>query len=257
MTKHTRLAVLALAMSLVLALPGSAMALTADGEEEHTEERTEASVEERRPEESREEIIRELKARALEAIARRLQTIDRLVSVIQANEHITEAHARALLVDLADATRGLQALAGEIEAATTLEELRELIPKIFEDYLIYELVVPKVHLVIGADTLVDIAHRFEAVAEQLQDAINRAEEAGLDVTEAQAALDEMIEHINAAKALAGPVPGKVLPLQPEDWPGVQEVLRSAHSALQGAREQLRAAAAAAHAVVEALRNAAG
>lgn len=202
-----------------------------------------------------ERIVENLKDRAEKAIEKRMDTIERATEALQEAEHLTDEHERALLAELDSSAAGLTELGRQIEDATTLEELRELIPLIFEDYRIYAVVVPKAHLVVVADTLMAAAGRIELVAGSLQDAIDRFREAGFDTTEAEEALAEMNASLGEAVALARPVPDTVLPLAPADWPDpVQGIIEEAHSDVRSARHHVESAIRSAHEVGRILRE---
>ena len=237
-----RLAAVITISALLVAVPGTAFAQT---------EPVESSV----PEADRSLTIDQLKRRALEAIEKRLDAITRWTETVEANEHLDADHRARLLADLSATTRGLSSLAEDIEAATTYSELGRLIPKIVEDYWVFALLGPKVHLVIAADVMADINDRFDEVAASIQEAIVRLTEAGYDPTAAQAALDRMQAHLVAASTLIGPVPGTVLALRPADMPEASADLRTARADLESAAEELRAARKAAHEAVEAIRDA--
>ncbi len=223
-----------------------------------------AQVEEARPPVAERSEIRPerdlagIKARALEAIDRRLDRIARLEEEVRSNEHVEPEHAEDLLGELSRAATGLSGLAEEIEAAETAEELRVLIPKIATDYRVYVLLTPKVREVLIADAMGDLADRFDEAAARIADAIARAEEAGYDVSEAETALERMESLVDEAEGLAEGVPPAVLPLTPSDWPDpAQGVIREAHDDLVEARQAFRGARDAAHEAVRALRAAIG
>lgn len=200
-------------------------------------------------------IIERLKDRAEAAIENRLDTIERVSEALQDAEYLTEEHERVLLNELGSSSDGLTALGREIEAAETLAELGELIPKIFEDYRIYAIVVPKAPLVAVADAIEAASGRVEVVSEALQDAIDRVREAGFDTSEAEEALAALVASLGEATALAGPVPDKVLPLRPADWPDpAQSVLEGAHGDLRSARDHLESAVRSAHETARILRD---
>jgi hypothetical protein len=225
-----------------MAVPGAAFAQTEPAETQTLRTDQEASFD-------------QLKRRALESIDTRLDAITRWTDQVDAAEHLSADHRSALLVELSAYTRGLTELAAEIEAATTYSELGGLIPKIVEDYWVFALLGPKVHLVIAADVMTHITGRFDDVATSIQEAIERVEEAGYDPADAQAALDRMQSHLVAASTLIGPVPTTVLALQPVDMPEASAQLRSAHGDLQSAREELRAAQQAGRQAVETIKDA--
>lgn len=187
-------------------------------------------------------------------IDRRLATIDRLENVIETSRALTDDHQAALQRILDNAAAGLRALRAEIEADTTLAELREDINSIFEEFRIYVLVTRQVWLVVAADT-VDVAGAgLEETAADLAVLIERAEAAGQDVTEAVAHLEAMEAAIAEALASVEGVAEDVLPLTPADWnDGTAEpILRAARQAIADARADLRTALAEARQVIAAL-----
>lgn len=247
------------AAGLILALPGVAVAQT-DTRSDSGDVATSVTSDVRsdatdvRPD--RDRTIAEIKERALKAIARRIETVARLTTKVVSNDHLTAEHRTKLLRDLNDAERGLEELARKIRNAESLEELRELVPMITEDFRIYVLVVPKVHEVIMSHTLVAVAGRFSAKAVHIQELIDRARAAGWEVGPAQKALDEMVRLIAAAEEAAGPVADAVIDLQPEDWPDPAAAkLRAGQASLEKARMALRDAHAAAKKAIEELRKA--
>lgn len=242
----------ALALSLVLALPGVAMAQTTDTPS--TDTVTDQAVDTARP-----DVINRIKERAQAAIEKRFGTIDQLRDALTNKGHATAGHKADLFVDLNSAEAGLETLSREIEAATTIDQLRVLVPKIATDFRIYLVVAPKVHEVIAADTalwLVD--NPLTEVYNKLSAAVDRADEAGYDVTEAQAFLQEMQTHMTKAEAHAGPVPNQVIDLDASDWENpAKALLEQGRDKLMQARDELRGAKESAQAAAQALREAIG
>lgn len=198
--------------------------------------------------------IDEVKKRALAAIERRLETIDRLTNRVENNRHVTDDHETSLDRDLADAASTLGELARDIEAAETFEELRPLVAAIVTEHYVYVLLVPKVHEVIASDTMVFIAGRLGEFADRLGEVIERLDDSGFDVTELRRLLGEMEQRIDDGAALAGPVADEVIDLQPEDWPDAQEVLRSGREALHDAAHALRDSHRIGHEIVRTIRE---
>lgn len=199
-----------------------------------------------------------LKLRAIGAIDARLIRIDRLRAQVGAAGALTSDHEAQLGAELGRAESGLTALRAEIEAAQAIEALRRLIPKIAEDYRIYVLVTPKVHLVIASDTVTAAADTLDEVAGRLAGTIEEAAAAGYDTGEAEAALEEMQSAIAQARRVGSPVAGSVLPLTPADWEEpAHGLLTAGHDDIIEARRHLRDAREAARDVVRALREAAG
>jgi len=199
--------------------------------------------------------IDDVKERALAAIDARLDTIARLRERITSHPHVTGEHQGELLGELGRAEAGLHSLAAEIRTAESMAELRVLVPKIAEDFRIYLVVVPKVNLVLGSDSVVAAAGRLGEAAELLQSWIDRAADAGYDVTEAEAHLAEMRRQIADAVSLGAPVAAAVLPLTAADWPDPAErILADARAGLVAARQLLGGALESGHEVVKALRG---
>jgi len=187
-------------------------------------------------------------------IDRRLATIDRLGDAISGSRPLTDSHQAALQAILDDSAAGLRALRAEIEADTTLPELREDIGSIFEDFRIYVLVVRQVWLVVAADTVDAAVAALDETAADLAVLIERAEAGGQDVTEAKAHLEAMEAAIAEAMAGVDGVAEDVLPLTPADWNAgtAGPVLREARQAIADARADLRTAMAEARQVIAAL-----
>lgn len=193
------------------------------------------------------------KERALQAIHDRLAALGRLREAVAANEHLTPAHEAQLQAELATAQRALTQQAAAIREATC-RELPEVIRQLVDDHRIFALLVPKVHLVIGADTILQVVNRFEDVAGWLEEVISRFEAAGHEVSAAQAELDEMKVELAAAFELAEPIPGMVLPLRPSDLPGATSIIEEAARMLKAAGAETRAAWMSVHEVMKALRQ---
>ncbi|MDH3607062.1 MAG: hypothetical protein OER12_08695 [Acidimicrobiia bacterium] len=236
-----RLVTAGLAVAILAAVPGVAVAQEAPARPTNEQEVTRAD--------RGAQWVDALKSRALEAIEKRLVTIGELEAAINRSETVEADHAAQLLNELRASAAGLEALAGEIRAAEDLETLWALVPKIFEDYRIYAVVAPKVHLVLGADHAGSVADRIKNAAGSLGEALDSLDEAGFDVADGEKLLAEMERLIAAGAEQAGSIPGMVLGLTPADYPGSSETLRSAQSVLQSGTEDLRAAGQTAHEIV--------
>ena len=235
-----------LAVSMLAAVPGVATA------QESTTDRPVQTRDTAEPEVDR---AARVKARALEAIDKRLVTIDELTAAVNRSATITTVHAEQLLAELTASATGLSSLAEQIRAAEDAETLRALVPQIFEDYRIHAVVAPKVHLVLGADGAGPAADRLDQTAQALDAAIDRLEDNGIDLEVARALLAEMARLVESGAETATSVPGMVLDLTPADYPGSTETIRSAHGVLQSVGSDLRAAGNDAREIVRLIRDA--
>ena len=200
--------------------------------------------------------LESVKERILAQIDRRLAALDRMSEAVEANPHITKEHAKDLQDDYKDAEKILKDAAKELEKAETFEELREIVPEVFQETLVFALQAPKTHLVVASDTVVAVTGRLSGVAERLQEVVTRLSDAGKDMTAAQAALDEMTAAITSAAAVGGPVADNVIGLDPADWPDpAQVILEQGRADIQEARGLLRSAHELLHEIVALIREA--
>ncbi|MEZ5174589.1 MAG: hypothetical protein R2823_00070 [Acidimicrobiia bacterium] len=180
-----------------------------------------------------------IKRRAAEAIHRRLEALDRLGVRVRTDDHVTDGHAAQLTKHYARAAEGLTELGREIAAATSHEELRELVPLIATDYRVYLVIIPKSHEVLVSDHMADAADRLSDAAAVVLAAIERAEQAGYDMTEARHWLGVARDEITAVIRGAVPVADKVVGLTAADWEEpAKTLLTNGRAALRQGREDL-------------------
>jgi hypothetical protein len=231
---RTRLTAAALGVGLVIAAPAAAWA----GPRRPVSTASTSSSE--NPDASRRS-IEDLRTRCLAAIDVRLPALAAARTALSGNQHVTDDHQAALVADLDETAARLRVLADLIKADTDLAALRDHCRSIFEDNRVFALVLPRVRLVVGADTATDAGAKLRDVAGKLADAIEKAEAAGQDVSQAKLDLDLMRAHIASGVAAAGSVPGAVMGLTPADWNDNHEVLTPARQSLRSARADLRVA----------------
>ncbi len=242
MTKRLLIGLLA-ATLLVVAFPLAASAQT-DG----SAERTGIGV----AEEDRAEHLERAKQHVIKQIERRLDALDRLTAKTDSSRHITADHAAVLQAEYAAAQASLRAGIDAVSATTTVEELREVAPPIFEGTLVFALLGPKTHLVIASDAVIAASARFDEIGAELQDALNRLAETGVDTTAAQTDLDRALELVASAAASGGPVAESVIGLQPGDE--IADPLADGKAAIKEARSELGEAKNLAKAVAEFIRS---
>lgn len=200
-------------------------------------------------EDARQEALAGIKEHAAWAIEHRLATLDELERWVHETEHVSQAHAAALLADYDTAARGLTALGDEIQAATDIEEALRLTALIATDYRIYLVVVPKTAEVLIGDSLVVAGGQIQEAGVEVQNAIDWLDEVGIDTTDIQEALDRSMRHAAAAVAEADGVAASVVGLDAADWPS------PAGGALDGGRMRLEGSADEVYESVKYLREA--
>jgi len=186
-------------------------------------------------------------------IQRRLVTLARLQGGVIAAPFLTSLDRQALLDRIRATRTGLTGLKSEIDADTTVAELKVDLPRIATEYRVYLLLAPQVNLVRGADATTAAAGRLGQEAQRLQQLIDFAKSQGKDVTAAQAALDAMDHDLANARAQVTGLSAKLLALMPADWndgsakpllDAARAAERSAHAELVSARKDARAVIAA-------------
>jgi hypothetical protein len=189
-------------------------------------------------------------------IDRRLTTLAALSTRVSSARALLGTHASTLAAEIAGERSGLIGLRAHVAADTTLIAVRADLVRIVTEFRVYVLVVPQVNLTIAADAVVAAKAKFDQIGTALAARIATAAAAGRDTTAAQAALDAMNASVAAAVALAGPIPGQILPLTPAQFNAgtAGPVITAARTALAGARDDLKAAAASAKACLQALKQ---
>ena len=232
---RSRLVAAALGAGLVIAAPTAAWA----GPRRPVSAASTAGPE--RPTDTDRRSIEDIRARCLAAIDVRLPALSAARAALSTNGHVTDDHQAALTADIDETIARLRVLGDLIRADADLATMKEHCRSIFEANRVFALVLPRVRLVVGADTATGAGAKLDDVAARLAEAIAKAEAAGQDVGQAKLDLDTMKAHIAAGSASAGSVPGAVLGLTPADWNADHEVLAPARQALRSARADLKAA----------------
>jgi hypothetical protein len=95
--------------------------------------------------------------------------------------------------------------------------------------------------VAAGDAELTAVGKLEDVAKRLQDAIDKAADAGRDVTEERADLVSMRRYVESAHDDAAGITSSILDLTPADWNDDHTVLDPARKAAVDARLDLRSA----------------
>ncbi|MEZ5145191.1 MAG: hypothetical protein R2726_22175 [Acidimicrobiales bacterium] len=198
----------------------------------------------------------ELKARCDAAITRRTTTLDQLGSRVRADTSLPPEVAGPLQSLLTNDTTGLNALRGQIDAATDAATARTGCQKIVTDYRVYVLVVPQVHLSTASQRELVVAGRLADAHTKLSDLVAEAAAAGKDVGDADVLLADLSAKVGDARTKATPVASTVLALTPTQYDAgtARPVLQAQHDAVTAARDDLGAAGQDAKQVVQLLRG---
>lgn len=194
-----------------------------------------------------------LRQRCETAITRRLSSIATATGAVQGAAHLTAADRSALLTQIGSEKTGLTALGEKISGDTDVATLRSDCKNIVADYHWFIIGLPKVHLTIAADDSLAIVKTLDDLAGRLQADIVRAQQRGLDVSQAQADENSLTAAVTSGLNAATPVPASVLALAFNNWPAAQPVLKSARTSLGDARSDFQQARADAKKVAADLR----
>ncbi len=198
-------------------------------------------------------LVEALRTRCLADIDKRLIEIDTMNRTIAAAKNLNPAHSSTLTSALAAAKTGLTALRGAI-ATDSADALRTDCQRIFDDYRIYALRLPQVHIVIGGDRITAELPKLNDAAARLGDVVAQATKNGNpNAAKAQSLLDDMNAKLaDAGKQSAG-VADSVVNLTPADWNANHDVLKPAVAALRTAGNDLRVAGNDGRQIVNLLR----
>lgn len=246
-----KLLTLAVVIAMLALAPATAMAQedvpgTDEPPVELDQPRTEGGVQ---------DVIDDVKAAAAEAIGERQDHLIELTALVVDAEHLTGDHEAVLLADIDATAAGLAALGTDIQAAATLAELGDLVPRIATDYRVYLILSPKVILAIVGDTQVEAHARLSEVADEIDSAIAEVGDAGVDVSKAEELMAQARTELDGAFEDASGVAASVIDLQASDWPSARPTLEAGRDSLRRGAEHLHDAVRSGRAALQALRDA--
>jgi hypothetical protein len=181
-----------------------------------------------------------LRDRCLHAVDRRLNRLDHANERISGARRLTDVHRKTLTDQLTATADSLTRLRGKI-ASESGDALKEDCRSVAVDHRVFVLVLPRARLVAVGDAELMAVGKFDDVAEKLENAIDKAADAGRDVTEQRADLASMRSYVESARDGASGIAASILDLTPADWNDDHTVLDPARKAAIDARLDLRSA----------------
>ncbi|MDW3220886.1 MAG: hypothetical protein R8F63_19965 [Acidimicrobiales bacterium] len=203
--------------------------------------------------ESAEHSLPDLKRACHEAIDKRLDDLARAQARVEHVVALTPAHELAIDGIIDSTQTGLTVLQNQVEAADEPQAVIRLCATVAPGYRVYLVVLPQTHLTVGADRSQAAVRAGSDVIDQLDEALERAEAAGVDISEAQALRDQSLIHLDAANAANDGVADAVLAVTPQSFndgvggpvlDAARSDLRTTHAELEAASDDAKAAAAA-------------
>lgn len=167
-------------------------------------------------------------------IARRLASLSKLTSKIDAATKLTNADKATLTAEVNATTSGLNTLKAKLDAETTMVAARADVQSIYTEYRVYALVAPKVGLIKVADDQQVAEEKLQALTQKFQTRLNAARSKGKNVDALEAVLSDMIQKVNASASISSTIQAKVIGLQPTDY-------NNDHAVLSGDSAQLKTA----------------
>jgi hypothetical protein len=158
-----------------------------------------------------------VRARCDAAIAERLTKLDQLTAQVNGAAHVSAAQKDTLLATIAATRNGLTGLRSEIAADTDKTELADDCRRIVDDYRVYVLLTPRVHLVIGADSAQSAVAALNSMVPKIDAAIAAAKATGIDTSAAESLLTDLKTKTAEADTLSASVLAAVSPLTPADY----------------------------------------
>ena len=196
------------------------------------------------------------KAAVMGRIDLRLAALRRMDQRIDACKHLTDAHSSTLSGFVDNARDGLTNLRTKVASETTVEAVRADAKSMVNDYRVFLLRGPQVHLTCTADNEAAAIDRLKKAADTLAAGVAKAKQDGEDTADAEADLAAMNNEIGTAgTALAGRV-DTLLALRPgPDGDAIRAQVRSVRQHLRTAWQALRRAVADAKQVRDFLKSA--
>jgi hypothetical protein len=199
-------------------------------------------------------IMDTLKSRADNEVDRRITELNSLTTKISLLKKLSSAQQSTLTSAIQQDVTDLTSLKTKIDADTDLATMRADAKSIIDDYRVFALFVPKIHLLAASEILSETTDQFDTITTKIQDKITELESAGKDTTTLSSDLSDMQAKITDAKDQANKVNSAVTSLDPSGYPGNKSVMQSARTNLQTGKGDLVAARADAKNIVAAIKT---
>ncbi len=199
-------------------------------------------------------VAQKLRDRALLAIDKRIQALQRQLERVQNMQKIAEEDKNYLVAEIQGNIDGLNALRAKIEGDTDIATLKADIKSIVTNFRIYAVVLPKGLALMAADRANWGAQRFDVLAAKIQERIDKAEAAGKDVTKVQELLDQFKAKIADAKTHIERAREAFKSMLPVDPGGAKSALQAGKSHLKDARAAFREAIGILRQIVSAFKE---
>ena len=159
-----------------------------------------------------------------------------------AANHLTTGDRQTLVNDITNVELpGIQALQTQVQTVSTCPALRAIARSMVFNYRVYVVMTPQTHLTIVMDDETYIEGVFVNLEPQIATAIQNAQAAGKDVTNAQTAFNDLKSQVSTAQTATNGESAQILSQTPTGYPGNWNVFLTARTNGANARTDLRAA----------------
>jgi hypothetical protein len=168
--------------------------------------------------------IPKLKDKATKEITRRVERLTKLLNRLLEMKRLSDTQKAALTKDISDTINNLKQQQDVINADTDITLLRQHVREIRDNYRIYALYMPKMHILVGADVITQLSTKLSEIAQK------------------RGVSDQGVQsHLTTAQTKAQEATNAVLGLSPSGYPANKPTLQQARLLLKEARDELKKA----------------
>ena len=196
--------------------------------------------------------VENLKERAEREIERRITSLNRLIDKINALKKISDSQKETFVKQIQDEITSLTNLKTKINADTDLTILKTDVQSIVKSYRVYLLFVPKINVLVAADSLDTIADKLDILAAKLEVRINTAGD--VDATKLKTTLEDMKLKIADMRVQAQKARDAVIVLTPEEYPGNKTILQQGRQFIVAGKKDLQTARQDVQIIIQGLKD---
>jgi len=197
--------------------------------------------------------------KAKEATDKRIASLNKLITRIQDLKNIQDAQKSGIISTIQSLITSMTTLENEINTASSTAVVKDDTKTIMQDYRIYALAIPQLHIVAASDRIMTIVTMMGVVGTKLQTRLSQAA-SSTNTTALQSQLADFAAKISDAKAQAQAAFTEVSPLLPDGGDKTKmaantAALKDAKKKIDTAKKDLEAANKDAKAIIKAIQKA--
>lgn len=198
--------------------------------------------------------LENLRTRGINEINRRLTSLDKLTTIVDNMKRLSASQKSDLKAQIQSQINDLTVLKTKIQGDTDLTTLRADVKSIVNSYRIFLLYIPKIHLLAGADAMLNLSDKLTSLAAKLAVRIAQAKSQGQDTTTIEQTLADMNAKIADALKQYQSIESTIMPLVPQDYPNNKSTLQQGRVMLQTGRQDLVTARNDAQSIINTLKT---